>query len=705
MARQRRRASPGFHVCGVHPLWPLLAAAVVLSCIFFSRVSTGHELRVTAGRYQLSIRGPAGASEGSPGRAGEVERPKEDEESAADRTAPPRVAPGDGRQVPSVPPAEIDVPGRPAAKGGNEPEKKVGVETGVLPSYMTTGTSEALQLDWKAALQSAFSGPSVPLTLPAPAALDLHSGILSLLRVQKTASKTVQAILMWMAADAVGGSKRKTRNACACSYFSTSDVPVAAEVEAVYQAADAEGKLALAASPFKDSLGEPVVGKRPWPAELGSRWYKGAQLPGRPERACANFDPPALATKHTHCPFIHAQHLHMGDLEGAVASLRGKGGEAHQIVAVVRHPLRRVLSEFKHVANNGPGLWDYCHNVTVTQRLRTGWQTKDRARGVLADFLAVDAHAFGMRNRQAKMLSGLVTEPPRPLPQATWEGYTAGGADSDGLAPPGAVQSPGQPDQAYVAWAADALALARWRLSTAGAVLVSERLAESLAVMMVRYKWLPLVSDVTPETPRGPIVEDPEADALRALERMRDETPDQFKRDERHRYTLGLERAGRHFDYSVHVDFSSCPDRLKAAAAAAGTWPAAWGEEGYEAPEEAPAPPGQGEVPSDLAGLPEVKAKLTSWGVLVCLGSAMAEDMRGMDVSDKRKLPFEAEGKLKDRLLSLNELDVAVHAHALRLLETRVQAAKRFLADDPGWLPGALEFGNDPAPPIRPQDE
>jgi len=759
MGRKGQSVARPCTICGVHIVWPLLLLCALVTVwmpmLETSKQQTANVHRMSGGVKQHEVvRDPSSAE-------------PEPIQKVATGLAPASVFEGVS-QIPiktETPPhqnlkpaAEIATAVDAGKSKAAEPSKDVGnprleeangvvsQESGhdaapleALPHLVLRDLGEAGRSDFLQAMAAvhADGAPAVPpVTTPAPQALQTTE-FLSMIRIQKTASKTLQGILMWLAADAFSrGDKRSTRNRCATSFFSTSDVPLATEVQAALEAADENGRSDLLADPFAaqaTQLKPPAVEDGGWPASLSERWYKGAPLPGRKTRACASFDEGEKAVRGTHCPFLHAQHMHIADVEGDLAKHKQLGVDKVRLVAAVRHPSRRVQSEFKHVANHGPGLWDYCH-VAQRQKLQGGYRSAKFGAMTLTDFLAADAHAFGMRNRQVKMISGLATEPVRALPAASWAGYPG---DDTGrkLIEAEHHQGVGAPSKEYQEWAADALALAKWRLATMEGVLVAERLAESLAVLMVHFSWVPLLGDKTANTPRGQVVEPRSADELKELIKKREETPKEFKRMDLHVLTLGLERFGKNLDYTVHVDWSDCAQRservqssgqkwtskpqARGAAAAAvgrrlgGEDPAAWG---------VPAEPGQGKptqaAPADAedaaalaaggaaanggGAMPETEAGLSAWDMLVCVSSHMADQFREMDRTDKLELDFQVEGQLQDRLLSLNELDTALHTYAVELLDARVEHAKTWLTQNSDWIAEAVHWGNEKELPAAP---
>jgi hypothetical protein len=351
----------------------------------------------------------------------------------------------------------------------------------------------------------------------------------------------------------------------------------------------------------------------------------------------------------------------------------------------------------------------------------------------LTDFLAADAHAFGMRNRQVKMVSGLATEPVRSLPEHSWAGYPEDNTGR-GIIKPEDAQMPGPPSEEYQLWAADALALAKWRLARMDGVLVAERLAESLSVLMVHFLWVPLLGDVTPNTPRGAVQLTKDYPALMALKAKQTASPGTFVRQDKHVLTMGLNLFGINLDHTVHVNWSSCEQRFQRVRTSAQEWttlvpmdaqlkPAGgdkrrlqegtaggvWG--GAEGAPPGPAAAvaggveGDGEEGKPAApgpSTPEQDAGLNAWDMLVCISSHMAEQFREMDKTDLFKLEFPVEGQLKDRLMSLNELDTNLHAYAVELLDARVAHSKRWLASNADWAAQAMQWGNTNGLPAAP---
>jgi len=73
-------------------------------------------------------------------------------------------------------------------------------------------------------------------------------------------------------------------------------------------------------------------------------------------------------------------------------------------VVMLRNPIRRVLSEIRHAC--GVGSWDYNQSEFMSRNTNNG-TIKCSSKGIAMDFFNDSAHHIGMRNRQARMISGL----------------------------------------------------------------------------------------------------------------------------------------------------------------------------------------------------------------------------------------------------------------------------------------------------------
>lgn len=93
------------------------------------------------------------------------------------------------------------------------------------------------------------------------------------------------------------------------------------------------------------------------------------------------------------------------------------------VITILRHPVARVVSEYRHVCAKGRGQWDYSTKEWRVNRARNlslpAPDTSDRHAAfvvdcdqapALASFAQAPAHANGMRNRQMRMLAGAVLE-------------------------------------------------------------------------------------------------------------------------------------------------------------------------------------------------------------------------------------------------------------------------------------------------------
>ncbi len=67
------------------------------------------------------------------------------------------------------------------------------------------------------------------------------------------------------------------------------------------------------------------------------------------------------------------------------------------------------------LTNSGKHSWDYCISGDVSRDLTSrAWKRESESERVLVRFLSSPEHALGTRNRQVKMLTGLVVEPFAP---------------------------------------------------------------------------------------------------------------------------------------------------------------------------------------------------------------------------------------------------------------------------------------------------
>ena len=108
--------------------------------------------------------------------------------------------------------------------------------------------------------------------------------------------------------------------------------------------------------------------------------------------------------RNPHCKLVGDHHCNWVDLFEPLQHLVSRNGTLPptvHVVTLLRHPLRRCLSEFKHIAC-GKLPWDYCLKRTP--------QASSLSKASYLSFLQNPSHSPGMSNRQTRMLSGLHSE-------------------------------------------------------------------------------------------------------------------------------------------------------------------------------------------------------------------------------------------------------------------------------------------------------
>ena len=88
------------------------------------------------------------------------------------------------------------------------------------------------------------------------------------------------------------------------------------------------------------------------------------------------------------------------------------------MLTTVREPVGRIISEYRHVCAGGA--WDFgarctsdCKQYALTAKgkEKNGDSKKCESEEAIRDFVSVQAHANGMRNRQAQFLAGVTAHP------------------------------------------------------------------------------------------------------------------------------------------------------------------------------------------------------------------------------------------------------------------------------------------------------
>ena len=493
---------------------------------------------------------------------------------------------------------------------------------------------------------------------------------LAILRIQKTATKSVVAILEWLLATHFKGPA-SAKSICNCGKFATSDVPSPLEVAA----AD------MSTMPPQQWPSLPTNIWGPWrylfPASTpatGNRWdwYTQQILPGRSRRACAGFDTPEDLMPAVQCKFLAAHHMSLGDILGVIAASEARKnkqldavGDAFLddigLIATLRHPVKRVLSEYRHIGRSWKTLWDTCIGWKPEQvRPAAHKQPVDTFCSVLAH----PAHAYALRNRQTKMISGRTVEPPRPLPSPAWDGFGTNGTGWD-VKSLGLEQLP-ESDTEYQAWAQQALADAKRTLSLSAGIVLTERLAESVGVLLVTLQ-LPVyftdVSSLTPEeaafamnhsrelllphvypvSARDKLWANAAQYSLAQEGAYLEQHPSEVKElaGAPMKLALARERYGPHMDQTLHINFTACG-----------------------------MPAGSGESWS------------TTWDGVLCMANGLLSERTIRDPSDGKRVSFELTPQIQSRIEALNELDLQLWEFANEELDRRVHASRQWLEEE-----------------------
>lgn len=274
-------------------------------------------------------------------------------------------------------------------------------------------------------------------------------------------------------------------------------------------------------------------------------------------------------------------------------------------------------------------------------------------------------HAFGMRNRQVKMLTGLVTEPSIPSLEQSRSIYKhlhRNVMDATGLntfAPN--VSMSVKDEDPYIRWAWAALRQAQFQALNSSAMLLMERLPESIAVLLYAFDWRPRVTipDILRRYPSMRVSEDPFLfDEWQDIQYSYDPEADTLNKDRMKLNPRNYLFEGNNLDKSVHVPST-----------------------GTDIPEMQPSTADSSHVTKgELIG--QVKAPDSrAWQRLLQVSKAMSEQLTDREKVDKEKIPFEVDSDIFNDILAVNHLDAALFYWADKLLSARVALVKRKLAE------------------------
>eukprot|EP01138_Halocafeteria_seosinensis_P009496 gb/GECG01009705.1/.p1 GENE.gb/GECG01009705.1/~~gb/GECG01009705.1/.p1 ORF type:complete len:629 (+),score=40.57 gb/GECG01009705.1/:1-1887(+) len=197
------------------------------------------------------------------------------------------------------------------------------------------------------------------------------------------------------------------------------------------------------------------------------------------------------------CKYWRRCHMHIRDVYGILVEMENRKPEGVRLLPLLRHPVPRVQSEFKYVAQLKKA-WDYKTDERW-KKLVTGvfsMRSSEREK-IFREFMREPAHAYGMRNRQVKMLSGLVVEPEIASVKTMSKGLQAGELPSVFCVKGQKCSKESRTKRvsnAYTSWAEAALSEAKYQLLRNPAFIVSERLGESVAVFLYSIDWRPAVT-------------------------------------------------------------------------------------------------------------------------------------------------------------------------------------------------------------------
>lgn len=274
-------------------------------------------------------------------------------------------------------------------------------------------------------------------------------------------------------------------------------------------------------------------------------------------------------------------------------------------------------------------------------------------------------HAFGMRNRQVKMVSGLVTEPEVPTldqNRAAFQQLVDGVMDSEGKKQyaPGPESSETQLPDEYLDWARTALRQAQFQILNSSAVVLMERLPESIAVMLYTFDWRPRVTvpDSMKRFPSSRISEDPLLFGVwegKGYDYDADE--DASRKDELSKKPQNYHFQGANLDKSIHIS-SEIPHIVE------NTMRSATDDSKHI-----------------TEGAHHISAPNSrAWERLLHISRALSEQLTNRENVDKRKIPFELDDAIFNDILATNHLDASLFYWVDQLLTARVGLVKRELA-------------------------
>lgn len=319
----------------------------------------------------------------------------------------------------------------------------------------------------------------------------------------------------------------------------------------------------------------------------------------------------------------------------------------------------------------GQPVWDYCHHPKF-KGIGAHWSTgndefrkEDHGKNYFRNFLLNHYHAFGMRNRQVKMISGLVTEPEVPTldqSKVAFQQLVDGVMDSEGKRKyaPGPDSPETQLPDEYLDWARTALRQAQFQILNSSAVVLMERLPESIAVMLYTFDWRPRVTvpDRVKRFPSSRISEDPLLfGEWEGKEYDYDADEDASRKEELSKKPQNYHFQGVNLDKSIHIS-SEIPKVVDDSMSSATDDSKRITEGAYH------------------VTAPNSKA----WERLLHISKGLSEQLTSRENVDKRKIPFELDDTIFNDILATNHLDASLFYWADKLLTARVALVKRELA-------------------------
>eukprot|EP01138_Halocafeteria_seosinensis_P014097 gb/GECG01014395.1/.p1 GENE.gb/GECG01014395.1/~~gb/GECG01014395.1/.p1 ORF type:complete len:641 (+),score=53.22 gb/GECG01014395.1/:1-1923(+) len=233
-------------------------------------------------------------------------------------------------------------------------------------------------------------------------------------------------------------------------------------------------------------------------------WYKGALHPhfdyhrNSPESEGMVGAGYASVAECEECKYWRRCHMHIRDVYGILAEMEHVLPDQVRLLSLVRHPAPRTFSEFKYVANMGWRPWDYIVHRSFHESINSlSLMVPKERENAFRKFLEYESHSYGMRNRQVKMLSGLVVEPQlvpvdvvqRAIKSGDLPKFLCSRRQECAKNGTGAIFS-----SEYLKWAETALREAKFQLLRNPAFIVTERLEESIAVFLYSVDWRPSVT-------------------------------------------------------------------------------------------------------------------------------------------------------------------------------------------------------------------